>query len=72
MIMLLLLMDCLSFHLHDWRRAQLQVTSPVGQELSSLMFNSHRYPEGHVFFEEGSAGTCAHIVKSGQIEITIQ
>ena len=36
------------------------------------MFNSHRYPEGHVFFEEGSAGTCAHIVKSGQIEITIQ
>ncbi|MCZ6676635.1 MAG: cyclic nucleotide-binding domain-containing protein [Candidatus Poribacteria bacterium] len=37
-----------------------------------MYYSSHRYPAGHVFFEEGTAGTSAHIIKSGQVEIIIR
>ena len=33
------------------------------------MYSTHRYSEGYIFFQEGSSGTSAHIIKSGQVEI---
>ena len=36
------------------------------------MYSSHQYPKGHVFFEEGSEGISAYIIKSGRVEITTQ
>ena len=36
------------------------------------MHSSQYYPEGHLFFEEGSEGTSAYIIKSGRVEITTQ
>ena len=37
-----------------------------------LIHATHRYPAGHVFFETGTAGTSAHIIISGQIEISLE
>ena len=37
-----------------------------------MLYTGYRYPEGHIFFEEGLAGTVVHIVKSGRVEITKQ
>ena len=34
------------------------------------MYSVRHHPKGHIFFEEGSPGPLAYIIKSGQVEIT--
>ena len=36
------------------------------------MYSSNHYPEGHLFFAEGSSGNSAYIIKSGRVEITTE
>ena len=35
-----------------------------------MLYSTRGYPKGHIFFEEGSPGTLASIIKSGYVEIT--
>ena len=35
-----------------------------------MLYSSHRYPEGHLFFEEGDVGTLGYIVLTGRVRIT--
>ncbi len=35
-----------------------------------MLYLSHRYPKGHLFFEEGDLGTLGYIVRAGRVRIT--
>ena len=35
-----------------------------------MFYLNRRYPKGHIFFEEGTVGTLAYIVKTGRVKVT--
>ena len=37
-----------------------------------MLYTCHHYPKAHLFFEEGSTGTVASVIKSGRVQITKQ